>query len=134
MKPTIRHYFKDRSGISAVYLFGSRAGGRQRPDSDVDLALLIHPEALHGADELLEKTVVDLGKITRKDIHPMILNSANETVLRQVLEKGECLLVNHPDHLSHFRSHAIVRIAEFGYYRRMIRRGFVRRVLGSVHG
>jgi predicted nucleotidyltransferase len=31
------------AGVAVAWLFGSRAGGRERPDSDSDVAVLAHP-------------------------------------------------------------------------------------------
>ena len=43
----VTEYLKENSTISAAYLFGSFATGRQRPDSDVDIAVLF----IQGIDE-----------------------------------------------------------------------------------
>lgn len=40
MEPELRS-----AGLGALYLFGSRARGEERPDSDVDLAFDLAPEA-----------------------------------------------------------------------------------------
>jgi len=34
--------------------------------------------------------MVELSRILRKDIHPVILNSAGEELLRQIFLKGKC--------------------------------------------
>ena len=41
LEETIADYFKaNSSGITAVYIFGSRASGKNTPGSDVDIAVL----------------------------------------------------------------------------------------------
>ena len=37
----INQYFKERNEVMAVYLFGSYARGKERRDSDIDLAVLV---------------------------------------------------------------------------------------------
>ena len=36
----LTEYFRDRADVCAVYLFGSRAAGTERADSDIDVGLL----------------------------------------------------------------------------------------------
>lgn len=40
----VSNYFIQNSQISAVYLFGSRVKGKERKNSDVDIAVLFEPE------------------------------------------------------------------------------------------
>jgi len=37
--------------IKAVHIFGSRAQGNHRPDSDLDVAIELDTTAIHGSDE-----------------------------------------------------------------------------------
>jgi hypothetical protein len=37
--------------------------------------------------------MVKLGRILRKDIHPVVMNSAGEVLLKQIFSKGECLVI-----------------------------------------
>ena len=43
MPPRLQDYLAARPDIEAAWLFGSRATGRARPDSDVDVAVLFPP-------------------------------------------------------------------------------------------
>jgi hypothetical protein len=47
--------------------------------------------------------IVELGRVMRKDIDPVILNSASEEVLRQIFLKGNCILVNDSKKLARYR-------------------------------
>lgn len=40
VKAALEQHFGSR--LAGVYLFGSRARGRQRPDSDIDIAVVLH--------------------------------------------------------------------------------------------
>jgi len=59
----------------AVYLFGSYAKGRQEMDSDIDLAILLNRDDRPRRNELRKQYIVDLGRILRKDMHIVIINS-----------------------------------------------------------
>lgn len=47
---TIRHYYPV---IQGIYLFGSYGAGQERPDSDLDIALLLPPELAKGEKNLI---------------------------------------------------------------------------------
>ena len=57
VKAALVHAYGDR--LAALYVFGSRARGDHRPDSDLDLAVILRnaPSSLaHAADALLDVT------------------------------------------------------------------------------
>ncbi len=70
-----------------------------------------------------------LGRILRKDIHPVILNLAGEELLRQIFLKGKCVLVNDAEKLSCFKMVAYMKMAEFNHYRNQMQRGFIKKVM-----
>jgi predicted nucleotidyltransferase len=135
LEDTLKKYFAAQKDVVAVYLYGSHAGGKERLDSDVDLAILLvpyHPKTEHAKRSLY---MTELARLTRKIIHPVILNSAGEALLKQILEKGKCMQVNDPKALSRFRMTAIARIADYGYYQQLFQRGVVRQIMGEeTHG
>ena len=130
----IASYFKGRNEVAAVYLFGSHAGVSAGHLSDVDIAVLL----VKGDDDLANrrrfKYITDLAKIVRKDIHPVIMNMAGEELLRQIFSKGTSIQVNNARALSHFKTYAFVKIAEFSYYRTSMQRGLIRRLKEEVGG
>ena len=69
----VARFFENKREVAAVYLFGSHALGRQRPGSDVDIGILLCPEFLESGNSVREECIVGLGRILRKDIHPVIL-------------------------------------------------------------
>jgi hypothetical protein len=70
-----------------------------------------------------------LGRILRKDIHPVILNSAGEELLRQIFSNGKCLLINNPKEFSRFKMVMFSRIADFAYYRTKMQSGLIKKVM-----
>ena len=129
----IQRYFAARRGVVAVYLFGSRAAGRERQRSDVDLGIVLDGDQLEHAAAFVDECIVAIGRILRKDVHPVILNVASEELLRQIFQKGRCVAVNDIAKLSRFRTLMYSRIADFGQYRDQAQQGLIRRVLGAGH-
>ncbi len=127
----IIEYFRDKKEITAVYLFGSYAAGKERRFSDIDLGILMEESSAH--DGLTKKIEyqVELSRILRKDIHLVLLNSAGEALLRQVFEKGRCVLINNPQELSRKKMVMFSEIADFAYYQSKMQSGLIRKVMGG---
>ena len=134
MESLIKKYFSEKSEVAAVYLFGSQVENKNRPDSDVDIAILMKPKDSEKDEIFKERVIVELSKILRKDIHPVIMNSAGEVLLRQIFSRGKCVQVNDSNQLAKFMIASLGRIAEFGYYRNIIQKGFVKNILEGFHG
>jgi hypothetical protein len=73
--------------------------------------------------------MVDLADILRKEIHPIILNSAGEELMRQIFTKGDCILIKNQKKLSLFKMTMFARIADFGYYRNQMQSGLIRSIM-----
>jgi len=110
-------YCATRPEIVACYLFGSRAVGKERPGSDVDIAFLLDNAIPTDTYSDLKMTYYsDLERVLRLDIHPLIMNDAGEVVLSQVFGKGEVVYQQDPEALRNFRRRKLPLIAEFSYY------------------
>jgi hypothetical protein len=48
----------------------------------------------------MDKILLQLPKLLRKDVHPVAVNSASEALLKQIFGRGRCLLVNDPRKLA----------------------------------
>lgn len=117
LKNHIAAYCATRPEIAACYLFGSRAAGKERPGSDVDVAFLLDNTIAPAAYFDLKMVFLSaLGAVLRLDIHPLIMNNAAEVVLGQVFSKGEVLYQQNSEVLRSFRRHKLPLIAEFSYY------------------
>ena len=125
----LKAYFKKESEVIAVYLFGSQAAGKEARSSDVDLGVLLDTHDRMIEVEKRNQYMVDLANILKKEIHPVILNSAGEELMRQIFLKGECILVKDPKKLSLFKMTMLTRIADFGYYRNKMQSGLIRNVM-----
>ncbi|MCF8111896.1 MAG: nucleotidyltransferase domain-containing protein [Desulfobacteraceae bacterium] len=127
----IRDYFQHKEEVASVYLFGSRAAGRERAASDVDIAVLLRRQHLSSARTLCEQYIVELGRILKKDIHPVIMNHAGEFVLKQILSGGRRILVSDPYFDACFTMISISRIMDFNFYLKQMQQGMRKKILES---
>ena len=126
----ITEYFRTRArGVVAVYIFGSEASGKSLPGSDVDIAILFDNHDQNSIRSGIEAVLVGLPRILKRDVHPVAMNVIGEILLKQILSKGRCLLVNDRRKLSEFKMVALARIAAFGYYHKRMQAGLIRSVL-----
>jgi len=127
----LKAYFEDKSEVVAVYLFGSQAMNKTRRSSDVDIGILLDTNDRPTETEKRNQYLVELATILRKEIHPIILNSAGEELMRQIFLKGKCILVRNPEKLSLFKMTMYARIADFGYYRDRMQSGLIRNIMNT---
>ena len=125
----LKQYFKDKPEVIAVYLFGSQATGKKKRSSDVDVGILLNTKDRATEIEKRNQYMVDLADILRKEIHPIILNSAGEELIRQIFTKGDCILIKNQKKLSLFKMTMFARIADFGYYRNQMQSGLIRSIM-----
>ena len=129
MEQHIREYFEDKKDVVAVYLFGSQATGKAGDQSDVDIGIVADGK---NPEPMIEKRLIfisELSRILRKDVHPVILNFASKQLIRQVFEKGKCILVNDRKRLARFKTFQFAELAEFAYYKELTQSGFIRKVM-----
>jgi predicted nucleotidyltransferase len=82
--------FRRRREIQAAYIFGSVVSGRTRPDSDIDIAVLVdssrlRPDSLKYRLRLMSEIASALG---RSDIDLVLLNEAPPELAQNVLSGG----------------------------------------------
>jgi len=122
-------YFKNKREVIAVYLFGSYAEDKERHLSDIDIGILLDSMDRDFDKERKNDYIVELGRVMRKDIDPVILNSASEELLRQIFLKGKCILVNDSKKLARYRMVMFAKIAEFAYCRNQMQSGLIRKIM-----
>ena len=125
----IATYFKDKNDVIAVYLFGSYSIGMEKPYSDLDIGILLKHQSVRKAIAQQMIFMTDLGRILRKDIHPVIMNSSGEMLLEQIFKKGKCLLINDKTEHAKFKMTAISKILDFSYLQRKMQSGFLKNLM-----
>lgn len=129
---SIKEYFTKKAGIAAVYLYGSYAVGKHRTGSDVDLAILFGNRDRDFVNNMLEKVHIELSRSLRRDLHLTALDFAGELLLKQILKKGRCLIVNDSKALKYFKMDALSRIFDFQYHLERIQTAMIRRIAEGV--
>jgi predicted nucleotidyltransferase len=74
-----------RRGVRFAYLFGSRACGRERPDSDYDFAVSLTPA--RAADDSTTALWLDLVRALRTDHVDLVLLEEADLTLREVVAR-----------------------------------------------
>jgi predicted nucleotidyltransferase len=125
----IRTFFENKKEIAAVYLFGSHASAEQRPESDVDIGILLRREFIGSGEALQEECIVGLGRVLKKDIHPVILNHAGEVLMKQIFSKGKPVLVRDQEFDKNFRMVSLSNIADFNFHLQQMQAGLTKKIL-----
>jgi predicted nucleotidyltransferase len=131
VRDILKDYFETKSEVVAAYLFGSYARGKEEPSSDIDVAVLFNKNDDSFCRRTRETLLLELSRVTRKDVDVVVLNSANLTVLQQVFSRGICLMANDKQRLAVFKMVAFSEIADFAYFRTGMESRFVEEVLGG---
>ena len=129
----IKAYFEDKGEVVAVYLFGSYAQQKQGEKSDIDIGILFENDDPKSFKEKRNLYMVELPRILRKDIHPVILNLAGEELLRQIFLKGKKIIVNDKKKFSQYHMIMMSKIVEFNYYKNQMQTGFLKKLMKG-HG
>ena len=85
---TILHFFPE---VAAIYLFGSHATAEERPESDVDLALLFPRETKSPTNLALDGCRQALEDISKKSVDLIDLGSANTVFQHEIIQEGRIL-------------------------------------------
>jgi predicted nucleotidyltransferase len=100
---------KIREGLAflkpaAVYLFGSAASGRARPDSDIDLAVLA--EGSLSTSQLLRARIL-LAESLSRDVDLIDLARASTVLRKEVLAGGRLLYETGPSRRAEFEMYTL---------------------------
>lgn len=99
---------RHRPGIVSVYLFGSRASGREHRESDLDLGALLdwkaHPNPLERFEERLALIALFSGVLPGREVDLVVLNDAPPVLGRRIVTGGRRLFCSDPQ-----ADHAFVR-------------------------
>ncbi|MEM1416075.1 MAG: nucleotidyltransferase domain-containing protein [Myxococcota bacterium] len=87
--------FASREGVSAAYLFGSRARGTERPTSDVDVGVLFAQPRARGLVGLPTELEAALGEALSLPVQVIDLERASPDLVHRVLRDG--ILVSEAD-------------------------------------
>lgn len=122
-------------GISALVLFGSRAGSGARPDSDLDVAVLPATELKEPRRKLQARVAASLAYLVpdgRVDV--VFIDEAPELLRQRILEGGMLLIAREPERWRELRVSTMREHGDREHYRRMLRLGLKRKLEGADRG
>jgi predicted nucleotidyltransferase len=91
----LRAFFADRAEVeklAAAWLFGSRARGTERAESDADVGVLFVEDPPPGLDGLAFHLEADLERLLHLPVQLVVLNRAPVDLAQRVLRDGVLLL------------------------------------------
>ena len=103
--------------ILAVYLFGSHSTGKAKPESDLDLAILLQPD--QEDDFPVLELAVSLEKALGRTVDLVILNRAGELLKYQVRRHGRLLYDRDPRLRKQFEVRGRKSFEDFLYLHRV---------------
>lgn len=129
----VRRALEPLDEVAAALVFGSRAQGRAREDSDIDVAVLLRkePPAEHRKDEL-RRLIEALGSELASDrLDVIVLDDAPPVLAFQVLKHGKEALVRDPVALHRYRVRTYSLHADYAPIERFFREVTRRRALAQ---
>ncbi|APF20175.1 DNA polymerase beta domain protein region [Caldithrix abyssi DSM 13497] len=127
----IKRYFKDNPQIIAVYLFGSYAANRQRPGSDVDIAVLFEFNLTQQKRfNLCLQYYADLSDEYELDIVDM--NSADYPLLYEIFNEGELVFERDREKRVAFQALKLSEYSDLKYFEDLMSKGLMRRARNLV--
>jgi predicted nucleotidyltransferase len=118
--------------VQAALLFGSRATGRARPESDIDVAVLLRQESPEGGTSLQQLLGALSQELAADRLDVVILNTAPPALAFQVLKYGAVAFERDVRHLHRFRVRTYGAHADYEPVERFFREVIKRRALGGV--
>ncbi len=89
---TIGFLQKNAHRLQGIYLFGSRAVGGQRDDSDIDIAMLLHPKAARQMTGLQSFTLqCELAVELDLSVDLINLRQVNTVMQMEIIHTGELI-------------------------------------------
>lgn len=125
----LRRLFARDHRILAAYLFGSRADGHARKDSDVDVALLLSSRARASAFDIKLHYSSELESLLGRRADVVILNGADPFLRFQVYSKGKPLFVRDKRKALAFQVYSMNEYWEYAPIQKTIEGTVVRRML-----
>ncbi|MEW5746786.1 MAG: nucleotidyltransferase domain-containing protein [Nitrospirota bacterium] len=132
----IADYFKDRNEVSALFLFGSLAKGRETAESDIDIAVLVDESKMGGNtfQQLKRAYYAASPRFSLRPVDIVILNTASSFLKHHVLAASKVLFDRNRKLRVRFRTRAIIEYLDFTYTENICRKAVADRFRRSSCG
>ena len=130
----VRAATRDVPGIGSLVVFGSRARGRERPNSDLDVAVLPLSDSDEKTEPLARRRLLSSLAVALADLAPegrvdvVFLDEAPDVLRQKVLEHGILVTCHEP---AAWRQLRVATMREYGdreWARKMFRKALRRRL------
>lgn len=125
----LRAAVRESALVRLAALFGSRARGRARPTSDVDVGIVPDNPALSLRKEL--DLAATLSAAVGKEVDVVRLDADNPLLGREVAQHGVCLFEAEPGLFAAYRATAMAQWIDFDELIAPHRERFLRRLAGA---
>lgn len=90
---TLEQYYRERSDVCTVYLFGSQAAGAARADSDVDVGMLYYraPTSTLRGQPFLDEA--ELSERLGRAVQIVVMNTAPVDLVHRIL-RARCIVLD----------------------------------------
>ncbi len=102
----LKEYFEKEDNVIFAYLFGSYAKGKERENSDVDIAVYVNEEIANDSKKVLDfqiKHMSNISDILKKEVDLVILNHASPLLRHEVISEGILLVEKDHNKLVNFK-------------------------------
>ena len=106
LKQCVQDALADDPRYIAAFLLGSAGRGAMRPDSDIDIAILLTPGDTLDAFERVA-LAVGLGRVLQREIDIGVLNDDNLVYAKEAFLNGECIYCRDVSQRDLFRTRAL---------------------------
>jgi len=111
----ITAYFRGRDEVSALYIFGSAANGRQTVESDIDIAVLIndHKKGNRTHESLRKAYCAASPKLSIRPVDIVIMNAAPPFLKHRIIKTGKVLFDRNRRLRGRFTASAIIEYLDY---------------------
>ena len=108
-------YFKSKDEISALYVFGSAAHGKETAESDIDIAVLINDrkKGVKTYESLAKTYYAASPRLSSRPVDIVILNTASPFLKHRIIKTGKVLLDRNRKLRVRFTANAIIEYLDY---------------------
>lgn len=117
IEPTLIKKIALKYDLQLIYLFGSKATGRDTKVSDIDIAVLLNDREAYNLKNLILDLIFDFSRVFCSDkIDLVILNKASLAVQYNVISDGEILYALNPETRYNYEVNLVSLYLDFKRY------------------
>jgi predicted nucleotidyltransferase len=124
----LREILEATPGVELAALFGSHARGTASPDSDLDLALRLHPDDPREHDRL----VTEIERAVGREVDVVVMDAAPPLLRFEIARDGAMLVERRPYAWADFRARAMIDWWDFAPYAEMFASAAIERLKREV--